>query len=141
MSGSPMPFARRSLGPLSQNAPHCRRHERLAATRRGWIERFCMRADNLEYPSRLIDASADGAAIRSPVGVDSGDCELAVPGRKVRAVSSMAGASTNTPARPQIATEVRLGKRRTRVMPDPVQGFGAPCIHFPNAVAACRYFC
>jgi len=136
-----MPFARRSLGPLSQNAPHCRRHERLAATRRGWIERFCMRADKLEYPGRLIDASADGAAMRSPVGVDSGECELAVPACKVRAVSSMSGASTKTPARPQIATEVRLGKRRTRVMRDPAQGFGVPCIHFRNVAAACRYFC
>src|SRR5262249_39572176 len=69
MSGSPTPFARRSLGILSRIAPDRRRHKRLAATLLG---RF-MRANKQEYPCRLMDASAGGAAILAPVGVDVGE--------------------------------------------------------------------
>jgi hypothetical protein len=69
MSGSPTPFARRSLGVLSRIAPDRRRHKRLAVTLLG---RF-MRANKQEYPCRLIDASAGGAALLSPVGVELGE--------------------------------------------------------------------
>jgi len=65
MSGSQTPFARRSLGVLSRNAQDRRRHTRLAVTLPG---RF-MRANKQEYPCRLVDASAAGAALLSPVDV------------------------------------------------------------------------
>jgi len=69
MSGSQTPFARRSLGVLSRIAPDRRRHKRLAVTLLG---RF-MRANKQEYPCRLVDASAGGAAILSPVAVGLGE--------------------------------------------------------------------
>jgi PilZ domain len=66
MSGSPTPFARRSLGVLARIAPDRRRHQRLAVTPLG----RCMRANKQAYPCRRIDASAGAAGILSPVGVE-----------------------------------------------------------------------
>jgi hypothetical protein len=207
MSGSQTPFARRPLGVLSRIAPDRRRHKRLAVTLLG---RF-MRANKQEYPCRLVDASAGGAAILSPVGVEPGErvvayfdhlgglegpvtrgfdggfafkieatyhkrekiaaqltwlanrAEMAdaaerrheriAPSNTVGQLTlaegvvlackvldvSISGASIETPARPEIGTEVMLGKLRARVMRHHAQGFGVQFIDIQNPTALRRY--
>jgi PilZ domain-containing protein len=208
MSGSPTPFARRSLGVLSRIAPDRRRHKRLGVTLLG---RF-MRANKQEYPCRLIDASAGGAAIVSPVEVEVGERVVAyfdhlggIEGPVVRGFEggfafrieathhkreklaaqltwlanradmadtaerrheriapsntvsqlalaegvvlackvldvSISGASIETPARPEIGSEVTLGKLRARVMRHHPQGFGVQFIDIQKPAALRRYF-
>jgi hypothetical protein len=207
MSGSQTPFARRPLGVLSRIAPDRRRHKRLTVTLLG---RF-MRANKQEYPCRLVDASAGGAAILSPVGVEPGErvvayfdhlgglegpvtrgfdggfafkieathhkrekiaaqltwlanrAEMAdaaerrhervAPSNTVGQLTlaegvvlackvldvSISGASIETPARPEIGTEVMLGKLRARVIRHHVQGFGVQFIDIQNPAALRRY--
>jgi hypothetical protein len=190
MSGSQTPFARRSLGVLSRIAPDRRRHKRHPVRLLG---RF-MRANKQEYPCRLVDASARGAARLSPVAVELGQCVVAyfdhlggiegpvtrgfeggfafkieathhkpekfaakltwlanraeiadaaerrhervAPSNTVSQLAraegvvlacrvldvSISGASMQTPARPEIGTEVMLGKLRARVMRPHAQG-------------------
>jgi PilZ domain len=69
MSGNQPSFARRTQGALSRIVPDRRRHKRLAVTMLG---RF-MRESKQEYPCRLLDISAGGAAIMSPVTVTIGE--------------------------------------------------------------------
>ena len=61
MSGNQTPFARRSLGVLSQIAPDHRT-----------LQGRCMRANRQAHPCRRGAASAGGAAIAAPVGVELG---------------------------------------------------------------------
>ena len=208
MSGTQTPFARRSLGVLSRIAPDRRRHKRLAVTLLG---RF-MRANKQEYPCRLVDASAGGAAILCPVGVELGErvvayfdhlggmegpvtrgfeggfalkieathhkrekiaaqltwlanrAEIAdaaerrheriAPSNALSQLTlaegvmlackvldvSISGASIETPARPEIGTEVMLGKLRARVMRHHAQGFGVQFIDIQNPAALRRSF-
>jgi hypothetical protein len=53
---------------------------------------------------------------------------------------SISGASIATPARPDIGTEVTLGKLRGRVVRHHPQGFGVQFIDIQNPVALRRYF-
>ena len=53
---------------------------------------------------------------------------------------SISGASVATPARPDIGTEVTLGKLRGRVVRHHPQGFGVQFIDIQNPVALRRYF-
>jgi hypothetical protein len=53
---------------------------------------------------------------------------------------SVSGASIGTPARPEIGTEVVLGKLRARVMRHHPQGFGVQFIDTQNPAALRRHF-
>jgi hypothetical protein len=53
---------------------------------------------------------------------------------------SISGASIATPARPDIGTEIVLGKLRGRVVRHHPQGFGVQFIDIQNPVALRRYF-
>jgi hypothetical protein len=53
---------------------------------------------------------------------------------------SISGASIATPARPDIGTEVVLGKLRARVVRHHPQGFGVQFIDIQNPTALRRYF-
>jgi hypothetical protein len=53
---------------------------------------------------------------------------------------SISGASIATPARPEIGTEVMLGKLRARVVRHHPQGFGVQFIDIQNPTALRRYF-
>ncbi len=53
---------------------------------------------------------------------------------------SISGASIATPARPEIGTEVVLGKLRARVVRHHPQGFGVQFIDIQNPAALRRYF-
>jgi hypothetical protein len=53
---------------------------------------------------------------------------------------SISGASIATPARPEIGTEVVLGKLRARVMRHHPQGFGVQFLDIQNPTALRRYF-
>jgi hypothetical protein len=69
MTANRMSFARRTHGVLTRIVPDRRRHKRLAVTLLG---RF-MRDNKQEYPCKLIDVSAGGAALMSPVQVEIGE--------------------------------------------------------------------
>jgi hypothetical protein len=64
-----MSFARRTQGVLSRIVPDRRRHKRLAVTLLG---RF-MRGNKQEHPCRLVDVSAGGAALMTPVPLEVGE--------------------------------------------------------------------
>jgi hypothetical protein len=53
---------------------------------------------------------------------------------------SISGASIATPARPEIGSEVMLGKLRARVMRHHPQGFGVQFLDIQNPTALRRYF-
>jgi hypothetical protein len=53
---------------------------------------------------------------------------------------SISGASIATPARPEIGTEVVLGKLRARVMRHHAEGFGVRFLDIQNPTALRRYF-
>jgi PilZ domain len=53
---------------------------------------------------------------------------------------SISGASIATPARPELGTEVMLGKLRARVVRHHPQGFGVQFIDIQNPTALRRYF-
>lgn len=53
---------------------------------------------------------------------------------------SISGASVATPARPEIGTDVVLGKLRARVMRHHANGFGVQFIDTQNTIALRRYF-
>ena len=53
---------------------------------------------------------------------------------------SIAGASVATPARPEIGTEVILGKLRARVVRHHAEGFGVRFVDIQNPTALRRYF-
>jgi hypothetical protein len=53
---------------------------------------------------------------------------------------SISGASIGTPARPEIGTEVTLGKVRARVMRHHAQGFGVQFIDAQNQTTLRRHF-
>ena len=69
MLANPMTFARRPQGVLSRIVPDRRRHKRICVTLLG---RF-MRESKEEHPCKLIDISAGGAAVMSPVAVPVGE--------------------------------------------------------------------
>jgi hypothetical protein len=69
MLAKPMPFARRSHGVLSRIVPDRRRHKRISITLLG---RF-MRESKEDFPCKLIDISAGGAAVTSQVTVPLGE--------------------------------------------------------------------
>src|SRR2546421_13029847 len=69
MPASPMTFARRPQGVLSRIVPDRRRHKRIAVTLLG---RY-MRENKEEHPCKLVDVSAGGAAVISPVTVPLGE--------------------------------------------------------------------
>src|ERR1700704_5806801 len=69
MLASPMTFARRPQGVLSRIVPDRRRHKRISVTLLG---RF-MRENKEEHTCKLIDISAGGAAVISPVSVPVGE--------------------------------------------------------------------
>ena len=62
-------FSRRALGVMSRITPDRRRHKRIAVTLPG---RF-MRENKEEHPCKLVDISAGGAAVSSPVAVAIGE--------------------------------------------------------------------
>lgn len=210
MSGSQPTFARRSQGLLSRIAPDRRRHKRISVELLG---RF-MRETKQEYPCKLIDVSAGGAAIKpmSPVVVTPGERIVAyfdhiggIEGSVVREIDggfaiklratqhkrekladkltwlanrseldgaeerrheriaptngrhrlqlsegiviecqvldvSVSGASIGTPARPEIGTEVVIGKLRARVMRHHAQGFGVQFIDAQSQDSLHRHF-
>lgn len=202
-----MTFARRPQGIVSRIVPDRRRHKRLTVTLLG---RF-MRVNKVEHPCKLIDMSAGGAAIMSPVPVPVGErvvayfdhvggieglvvrefdggfalelnstrhkreklaaqltwlanrSELVADGRRHERVTprhsdsvlqlsegikltcrvadiSISGASIATPARPEIGTEVTLGKLRARVVRHHTQGVGLEFIDIQNPTALRRHF-
>jgi hypothetical protein len=53
---------------------------------------------------------------------------------------SISGASIATPARPEVGSEVILGKLRARVMRHHAQGFGVQFLDIQNPTALRRYF-
>ena len=53
---------------------------------------------------------------------------------------SISGASIATPARPEIGTEVILGKLRARVVRHHADGFGVRFLDIQNPTALRRYF-
>ena len=53
---------------------------------------------------------------------------------------SISGASVATPARPDIGTEVILGKLRARVVRHHAEGFGVRFVDIQNPTALRRYF-
>jgi hypothetical protein len=53
---------------------------------------------------------------------------------------SISGASIATPARPELGTEVTLGKLRARVVRHHPQGFGVQFLDIQNPAALRRYF-
>jgi hypothetical protein len=207
MLANPMTFARRPQGVVSRIVPDRRLHKRIAVTLLG---RF-MRESKLEHPCKLIDISASGAAVMSPVPVPVGErvvayfdhiggieglvvrefdggfafkfnstkhkreklaaqltwlanrSELVADGRRHERVTpkngdsvlqltegitltcrvldvSISGASIATPARPEIGTEVVLGKLRARVVRHHPQGFGVQFIDIQNPTALRRHF-
>jgi hypothetical protein len=69
MTANRMSFARRTQGVLSRIVPDRRRYKRLSVTLLG---RF-MRESKQEYPCRLIDISAGGAAMMAPVAVEEAE--------------------------------------------------------------------
>jgi hypothetical protein len=69
MLAKPMSFARRSQGILSRIVPDRRRHKRICVTLLG---RF-MRESKEDFPCKLIDISAGGAAVTSQVAVPIGE--------------------------------------------------------------------
>ena len=170
-----------------------------------------MRESKEEHPCKLIDISAGGAAVMSPVAVPVGErvvayfdhiggiegvvvrefeggfafkinatqhkreklaaqltwlanrSELAADGRRHERITpkngestlqlaegialtcrvldvSISGASIATPARPEIGTEVMLGKLRARVVRHHPQGFGVQFLDIQNPTALRRYF-
>ena len=201
-------FSRRALGVMSRITPDRRRHKRIAVTLPG---RF-MRESKEEHPCKLVDISAGGAAVTSPVAVTIGERIVAyfdhvggIEGEVVRELEggfafkihatshkreklaaqltwlanrselddeasrrhdriapkvgestlqlaegialtcrvldiSISGASIATPARPDIGTEVVLGKLRARVVRHHPQGFGVQFIDIQNPAALRRYF-
>jgi hypothetical protein len=64
-----MTFARRPQGVLSRIVPDRRRHKRIPVTLLG---RF-MRENKEEHTCKLVDVSAGGAAVISPVAVPLGE--------------------------------------------------------------------
>lgn len=72
---APAPLSTKSsVSPFAHISPDPRRHKRVVLTPLG---RF-MRATKQEYPCRLIDISAGGAAISSPVDVELGEHVIAL---------------------------------------------------------------
>lgn len=69
MTTNQLSFARRTQGVLSRIVPDRRRHKRVSVTLLG---RF-MRQNKQEYPCKLIDISAGGAALMSPVVPEIGE--------------------------------------------------------------------
>src|ERR1700704_2561904 len=69
MLANSMPFARRPQGVLSRIVPDRRLHKRISVTLLG---RY-MRESKEEHPCKLVDISAGGAAIMSPVPVPLGE--------------------------------------------------------------------
>lgn len=203
-----MTFARRPQGVLSRIVPDRRRYKRISVTLLG---RF-MRENKEEHACRLVDVSAGGAAIASPVAVPVGERVVAyfdhiggIEGVVVREFDggfafnitatkhkreklaaqltwlanrselgsddgrrhdritptngeqslqlaeglvlscrvldvSISGASIATAARPELGTEVVLGKLRARVMRHHPQGFGVQFLDIQNPTALRRYF-
>jgi hypothetical protein len=203
-----MTFARRPQGPLTRIVPDRRRYKRIAVTLLG---RF-MRETKAEHPCKLVDISAGGAAITSPVAVAVGERVVAYfdhiggiegvvtrqfeggfafgitatkhkreklaaqltwlanraelgsdEGRRHERITptngeqvlqltegivlscrvldvSISGASIATPARPELGTEVTLGKLRARVVRHHPQGFGVQFLDIQNPSALRRYF-
>jgi hypothetical protein len=207
MLANPMTFARRPQGVLSRIVPDRRRYKRISVTLLG---RF-MRESKEEHTCKLIDISAGGAAVMSPVLVPLGErvvayfdhiggiegvvarefdggfalkinatkhkreklaaqltwlanrSELAADGRRHDRIApkvgdstlqlsegitlscrvldvSISGASIATPARPELGTEVMLGKLRARVVRHHPQGFGVQFLDIQNPTALRRYF-
>jgi hypothetical protein len=207
MLANPMTFGRRPQGVLSRIVPDRRRHKRISVTLLG---RF-MRESKEEHPCKLIDISAGGAAVMSPVAIPEGErvvayfdhiggiegfvvrtfdggfaikinatrhkreklaaqltwlanrSELIADGRRHDRVTpkngdstlqlaegialtcrvldvSISGASIATPARPEIGTEIVLGKLRARVVRHHPQGFGVQFIDIQNPSALRRHF-
>src|ERR1044071_6036262 len=64
-----MPFARRTQGVLTRIVPDRRRYKRITVTLLG---RF-MRESKEEHPCKLVDISAGGASVTSPVAVPVGE--------------------------------------------------------------------
>jgi hypothetical protein len=188
--------------------PDRRRHKRIATTMLG---RF-MRENKDEHTCKLIDISAGGAALSTPLPVPVGERVVAhfdhigiIEGAVVREFEggfalkivatqhkreklaaqltwlanrselqgidqrrhdriaprtglsslqlaegivltcrvldiSISGASIGTPARPELGTEVLLGKLRARVVRHHPQGFGVQFIDIQNPAALRRYF-
>jgi hypothetical protein len=69
MLSKQMTFARRQQGALSRIVPDRRRYKRICVTLLG---RF-MRESKEEHPCRLVDVSAGGAAVTSPISVPVGE--------------------------------------------------------------------
>ena len=201
-------FSRRASGVMSRITPDRRRHKRISVSLHG---RF-MRESKEEHPCKLVDISAGGAAVTSPVAVTIGERIVAyfdhvggIEGEvvrefeggfafKIHATShkreklaaqptwlanrselegeasrrheriapnlgestlhlaegivltcrvldiSISGASIATPARPDLGSEVVLGKLRARVVRHHPQGFGVQFIDIQNPTALRRYF-
>lgn len=208
MSASQTSFARRTQGIVSRIAPDRRRHKRIGVTLLG---RF-MRESKQEYPCKLVDISAGGAAIMTPAPGELGERLVAyfdhiggIEGPVTRVFEggfafkisatqhkreklaaqltwianrselddsderrhdriaprdglsqlqfadgimltcrvldvSISGASIGTPARPELGTEVVLGKLRARVVRHHAHGFGVQFTDIQNATALRRSF-
>jgi PilZ domain len=203
-----MTFARRTQGALTRIVPDRRRYKRIAVTLLG---RF-MRASKEEHACKLVDISAGGAAVTSPVPVAVGERVVAyfdhvgglegvvvrtfdggfafnisatkhkreklaaqltwlanrgvlgsADGRRHERITpttgeqalqlaegivlscrvldvSISGASIATPARPEIGSEVLLGKLRARVVRHHAQGLGVQFLDVQNQTVLRRSF-
>ena len=203
-----MTFARRTQGVLSRIVPDRRRYKRISVTLLG---RF-MRENKEEHACKLVDVSAGGAAVTSPVSVAVGERVVAYfdhiggiegvvvrqfdggfafsinatrhkreklaaqltwlanraelgneDGRRHERITpkdgeqtlqlaeglvlscrvldvSISGASIATAARPELGTEVLLGKLRGRVVRHHPQGFGVQFLDIQHPTALRRYF-
>jgi hypothetical protein len=153
-----MPFARRSLGVLSRLAQHPRRHRRLAVARSGRCTRADQLEDPcrlLAASARGASSLSPVGVARTWLSKSADMVDAAEPRHQpiapshgvshqmlIRALAqgvvlarkvldaSILKASTETPPRPQIGTEMAHGKTRARGRRDPAQGCGAPASEF-----------
>lgn len=128
MDANPINFSRRrSHGVVSPIVPDRRRHkpEKLAA-RLTWLANRSELAAKERQHDRITG--------------NGGDCTLQLSEgvaltHRVRA-PSLSGASVASTARPDIGTQVGLGKLRARIVRHHVQGFGVQFLDIQNPAAA-----
>lgn len=99
-----------------------------------------MRKNRQEHSCRLKDISCIGAAIVTPITVEPGERIVAYFDQVRGLEVSISGASVETEARPEVGSEVVLGKLRAKVVRHLAEGLGLEFIDIRNPDAARRSF-